>query len=70
MKNLINQKHNTELLDVLKQSLNLEINEALIENEIKYINEYLNEKEYSNKNNKSRLEILEKDKEISELIKA
>ena len=60
-KNILNEKSNkletlnTELLDVIKkQSLNLEINEALIENEIKYINEYLSEKEYSNKNNKSR----------------
>jgi len=74
-KNILNEKSNkletlnTELLDVIKkQSLNLEINEALIENEIKYINEYLSEKEYSNKNNKSRLEILEKDKEISEML--
>ena len=74
-KNILNEKSNkletlnTELLDVIKkQSLNLEINEALIENEIKYINEYLSEKEYSNKNNKSRLEILEKDKEISEIL--
>ena len=74
-KNILNEKSNkletlnTELLDVIKkQSLNLEINEALIENEIKYINEYLSEKEYSNKNTKSRLEILEKDKEISEML--
>ena len=74
-KNILNEKSNKletlnkELLDVIKkQSLNLEINEALIENEIKYINEYLSEKEYSNKNNKSRLEILEKDKEISEML--
>ena len=44
-KNILNEKSNkleilnTELLDVIKkQSLNLEINEALIENEIKYIN--------------------------------
>ena len=74
-KNILNEKSNKletlnkELLDVIKkQSLNLEINEALIENEIKYINDYLSEKEYSNKNNKSRLEILEKDKEISEML--
>ncbi len=74
-KNILNEKSNkletlnTELLDLIKkQSLNLEINEALIENEIKYINEYLSEKEYSNKNNKSKLEILEKDKEISEML--
>ncbi len=60
---------NTELLDVIKkQSLNLEINEALIENEIKYINEYLKDKEKSKKNNKSKLDDLHKDREISELL--
>ena len=60
---------NTELLDVIKkQSLNLEINEALIENEIKYINEYLKDKEKSKKNNKSKLDVLHNDREISELL--
>ena len=55
-KNILTEKSNkleilnTELLDVIrKQSLNLEINEALIENEIKYINEYLKDKEKSKK---------------------
>ena len=74
-KNILTQKSNkleilnTELLDVIKkQSLNLEINEALIENEIKYINEYLKDKEKSKKNNKSKLDDLNNDKEISELL--
>ena len=74
-KNILNEKSNkleilnTELLDVIKkQSLNLEINEALIENEIKYINEYLKDKEKSKKNNKSKLDNLNNDKEISELL--
>ena len=74
-KNLLTEKSNkleilnTELLDVIKkQSLNLEINEALIENEIKYINEYLKDKEKSKKNNKSKLDNLNNDKEISELL--
>ena len=74
-KNILTEKTNkleilnTELLDVIKkQSLNLEINEALIENEIKYINEYLKDKEKSKKNNKSKLDDLNNDKEISELL--
>ena len=74
-KNILTEKSNkleilnTELLDVIKkQSLNLEINEALIENEIKYINEYLKDKEKSKKNNKSKLDVLHNDIEISELL--
>ena len=74
-KNILTEKSNkleilnTELLDVIKkQSLNLEINEALIENEIKYINEYLKDKEKSKKNNKSKLDVLHNDREISELL--
>ena len=74
-KNILTEKSNkleilnTELLDeIRKQSLNLEINEALIENEIKYINEYLKDKEKSKKNNKSKLDDLNNDKEISELL--
>ena len=74
-KNILTEKSNkleilnTELLDVIKkQSLNLEINEALIENEIKYINEYLKDKEKSKKNNKSKLDDLHNDREISELL--
>ncbi len=74
-KNILTEKSNkleilnTELLDVIKkQSLNLEINEALIENEIKYINEYLKDKEKSKKNNKSKLDDLLNDREISELL--
>ena len=74
-KNILTEKSNkleilnTELLEVIKkQSLNLEINEALIENEIKYINEYLKDKEKSKKNNKSKLDNLNNDKEISELL--
>ena len=74
-KNILTEKSNkleilnTELLDVIKkQSLNLEINEALIENEIKYINEYLKDKEKSKKNNKSKLDDLNNDRKISELL--
>ena len=74
-KNILTEKSNkleilnTELLDVIKkQSLNLEINEALIENEIKFINEYLKDKEKSKKNNKSKLDDLNNDREISELL--
>ena len=74
-KNILTEKSNkleilnTELLDVIKkQSLNLEINEALIENEIKYINEYLKDKEKSKKNNKTKLDDLHNDREISELL--
>ena len=74
-KNILTEKSNkleilnTELLDVIKkQSLNLEINEALIENEIKYINEYLKDKEKTKKNNKSKLDDLHNDREISELL--
>ncbi len=74
-KNILTEKSNkleilnTELLDVIrKQSLNLEINEALIENEIKYINEYLKDKEKSKKNNKSKLDDLNNDKETAELL--
>ena len=74
-KNILTEKSNkleilnTELLDVIKkQSLNLEINEALIENEIKYINEYLKDKKKTKKNNKSKLDDLHNDREISELL--
>ena len=74
-KNILTEKSNkleilnTELLEVIKkQSLNLEINEALIENEIKFINEYLKDKEKSKKNNKSKLDDLNNDREISELL--
>ena len=74
-KNILTEKSNkleilnTELLDVIKkQSLNLDINEALIENEIKYINEYLKDKEKTKKNNKSKLDDLHNDREISELL--
>ncbi len=71
-KNILTEKSNkleilnTELLDVIKkQSLNLEINEALIENEIKYINEYLKDKEKSKQNNKSKLGDLNNDSTIN-----
>ena len=74
-KNVLKEKSNIletlnkELLDVIKkQSLNIEINEALIENEIKYINEYLKDKDNSNKINNSRLNNLENDKEKSEFL--
>ena len=74
-KNVLKEKSNIletlnkELLDVIKkQSLNIEINEALIENEIKYINEYLKDKDNSNKINNSRLNNLEYDKEKSEFL--
>ena len=74
-KNILTEKSNkleilnTELLDVIKkQSLNLDINEALIENEIKYINEYVKDKEKTKKNNKSKLDDLHNDREISELL--
>ena len=74
-KNVLKEKSNIletlnkELLDVIKkQSLNIEINEALIENEIKYINEYLKDKDNSNKVNNSRLNNLEYDKEKSEFL--
>ena len=57
---------NIELLDVVKkQSLNIEINEALIENEIKYLNEYIKEKENFKKTNLDNLDNLKKDKEES-----
>ena len=58
---------NKELLDVVKkQSLNLEINEALIENEIKFINEYLEEMDLIYKNNSENINTLKEDKLSSE----
>ena len=58
---------NNEILDVVKkQSLNLEINEALIENEIKYLKEYIKEKENNYESNFKNLNILKKDKKLSE----
>ncbi len=58
---------NNEMLDVVKkQSLNIEVNEALIQNEIKYIKEYLEEKENYYKLNTKNLKLLNNDKEISE----
>ena len=58
---------NKELLDVVKkQSLNLEINEALIENEIKFINEYLEEMDLIYKNNSENINTLKQDKLSSE----
>tara|TARA_B100001250_G_scaffold414492_1_gene453225 strand:+ start:2700 stop:5351 length:2652 start_codon:yes stop_codon:yes gene_type:complete len=53
---------NNELLDVVKkQSLNIEVNEALIENEIKFINEYLEEMDLFYKNNTKNINILNED---------
>ena len=58
---------NNELLDVVKkQSLNIEINEALIQNEIKNINEYLGEIQTNYKNNTKNLNNLNEDKKMSE----
>ena len=58
---------NNELLDVVKkQSLNIEINEALIQNEIKNINEYLGEKQTNYKNNTKNLTNLNEDKKTSD----
>ena len=58
---------NNEILDVVKkQSLNLEINEALIENEIKYLKEYIEEKENNYESNFKNLNILKQDKKLSE----
>ena len=58
---------NNEILDVVKkQSLNLEINEALIENEIKYLKEYIKEKENNYESNFKNLNILKHDKNLSE----
>jgi len=58
---------NNEILDVVKkQSLNLEINEALIENEIKYLKEYIEEKENNYDSNFKNLNILKHDKNLSE----
>jgi len=58
---------NNEYLDVVKkQSLNLEINEALIENEIKYLKEYIEEKENNYESNFKNLNILKHDKNLSE----
>ena len=58
---------NNELLDVVKkQSLNIEVNEALIENEIKFINEYLEEMDLFYKNNTKNINILNEDKLSSE----
>ena len=58
---------NNEILDVVKkQSLNLEINEALIENEIKYLKEYIEEKENNYESNFKNLNILKHDKNLSE----
>ena len=58
---------NNEILDVVKkQSLNLEINEALIQNEIKYLKEYIEEKENNYESNFKNLNILKQDKKLSE----
>ena len=55
---------NNELLDIVKkQSLNIEVNEALIENEIKYLNEYIKEKENNQKRIINNLDNFKKDKE-------
>ena len=71
-KNILKQKTdkletlNNELLDVVKkQSLNIEINEALIENEIKYINDNLDYLKRNYKNNINNLIYLNEDKKIS-----
>ena len=57
---------NNELLDIVKkQSLNIEINEALIENEIKYLNEYIKEKENNQKSIINNLDNFKQDKEES-----
>ncbi|RZP21578.1 MAG: hypothetical protein EVA29_02735 [Candidatus Actinomarinales bacterium] len=57
---------NNELLDIVKkQSLNIEVNEALIENEIKYLNEYIKEKENNQKRIINNLDNFKKDKEES-----
>ena len=58
---------NIELLDLIKkQSLNIEINEALIQNEIKNINEYLNYIQTNYKNNSKNLNNLKEEKQTSE----
>mgnify|MGYP001406078138 FL=1 len=57
---------NNELLDIVKkQSLNIEVNEALIENEIKYLNEYIKEKENNQKSIINNLDNFKQDKEES-----
>jgi len=57
---------NNELLDIVKkQSLNIEVNEALIENEIKYLNEYIKEKENNQKSILNNLDTFNQDKEES-----
>ncbi|MFL2647814.1 MAG: chromosome segregation SMC family protein [Candidatus Actinomarina sp.] len=57
---------NNELLDIVKKlSLNIEVNEALIENEIKYLNEYIKEKENNQKRIINNLDNFKKDKEES-----
>ena len=58
---------NIELLDLIKkQSLNIEINEALIQNEIKNINEYLNYIQTNYKNNSKNLNNLKEEKQTTE----
>jgi len=58
---------NIELLDLVKkQSLNIEINEALIQNEIKNINEYLDYIQTNYKNNSKNINNLKEDKQTSE----
>ena len=61
------QTQNKELLDLVKkQSLNIEINEALIQNEIKYIEDYLQEKASNYIKNTNNLNILKDDKQLAE----
>ena len=57
---------NNELIDIVKkQSLNIEVNEALIENEIKYLNELIKEKENNQKSIINNLDNFKQDKEES-----
>ena len=57
---------NNELLNIVKkQSLNIEVNEALIENEIKYLNQSIKEKENIHKSGFDNLDNLKQDKEES-----
>ena len=57
---------NRELLDITqKQSSNMEINEAVINNEIKFLKEFLNETEHTLKINNQKLNLWTEDKRIS-----
>ena len=57
---------NRELLDITqKQSSNMEINEAVINNEIKFLKEFLNETEQTLKINNQKLNLWTEDKRIS-----